>query len=122
MREVLYKNLTSLTYRKKDVFLQEVFEKDGITARTERRCLYFIKDIMHLDEPDDFKEWVVKQGDTSTINKRQFHIFKRHSDSLGEDRLICKMLGNIYAIVNNTVYTITFLQSFKIIFSKRALA
>ncbi len=122
MREVIYKNLTSLTSRKKDVFLQEVFEKDGITARTERRCMYFIRDVLHLDQPDDLKKWVEKQGDVATINRRQFHIFKRHSDQLGEDRLICKMLGNIYAIVNNTVYTITFLQSFKIFFVKQASA
>ena len=119
MREVTYKNLTSLSSRKKDVYLQEVFEKDGITARTERRCLYFIRDIQHFDQPDDFKKWVAGHDERSNINKRQFYVFKRHSDDLGEDRLICKMLGNIYAIVDNTVYTITFLQSFKIFFSKR---
>ena len=118
----MYKNLTSLTARKKDVFLREVFERDGITARTERRCLYFIKDVMHLDQPDDFKKWAAKQGEISIINKRQFHIFKRHNDLLGEDRLICKMLGNVYVIVDNTVYTITFLQSFKIFFSKKVPA
>ena len=119
MREVEYRNLVSISSRKKDVFLQEVLEKDGITARTERRCLYFIRDIIHLDEQENFDRWVAKQCDISSINKRQFHILKMHSDSLGEDRLICKMLGNIYAVVNNTVYMITFLQSFKIYFSKR---
>ena len=122
MREVVYKNLTSLMSRKKDVFVQEVFEKDGITARTERRCLYFIRDIMRLEKPDDLKKWVAKQGEVSAADKRQFHIFKKHSDNPGEDRLICKMLGNVYAIVDNTVYVITFLQSFKIYFSKRVPA
>jgi hypothetical protein len=121
MREVVFKNLTSINSRKKDIFLQEVFEKDGITAKTERRSLYFVKDIMRLDQPGDLQNWLAKQGETGMVNKRQFYIFKQHSDSPGEDKLICKIFGNFYAVVDNSVYMIAFLQSFKIRFSKKAL-
>jgi hypothetical protein len=121
MREVVYKNLTSANSRKKDIFLQEVFEKDGVTAKTERRCFYFIKDITHLDQPDDLQKWLGKQGGANPVNKRQFYIFKQHTDATGEDRLICKILGNFYAVVNNSVYTIAFLHSFKVRFSKGTL-
>ena len=121
MREVVYRNLTSVSSRKKDIFLQEVFERDGIIAKTERRCLYFIKDIIRLGEPGDLQKWVAKQGEIGLTNKRQFYIFKQHSDSQGEDKLICKILGNFYAVVDSAVYTIAFLQSFKIRFSKKAL-
>ena len=121
MREVVYRNLTSLSSRKKDVFLQEVFEKDGIIARTERRSLYFVKDILHLDQPGDLQDWIAKQGDVGMVSKRQFHIFKQHIDSAGEDKLICKILGNFYAVVDNSVYMVAFLQSFKIRFSKKIL-
>ncbi|MCX5677727.1 MAG: hypothetical protein NTY76_01280 [Candidatus Omnitrophica bacterium] len=121
MREVVYRNLTSITSRKKDIFLQEVFEKDGVTAKTERRCLYFVKDIIHLDASADLQKWVAKQGESGMINKRQFYIFKQHSDSPGEDKFICKILGNFYAIVGNSIYVIAFLQSFKIRFSKNIL-
>ena len=119
MREVVYRNLTSLSSRKKDVFLQEVFEKDGIIARTERRSLYFVKDILHLDQPGDLQDWIAKQGGAGMTNKRQFHIFKQHSDSPGEDKLMCKILGNFYAVIDNSVYMIAFLQSFKIRFFKK---
>lgn len=118
MREVVYKNLTSLSSRKKDIFVKEVFEKDGITAKTERRCFYFIKEIIHLDTSEEMQKWVAKQGDVSAVRKRHFYIFKQHTDCPGEDKLICKVLGNFYAIVNNNVYDIAFLQSFKIRFSK----
>jgi hypothetical protein len=121
MREVVYRNLTSINSRKKDIFLQEVFEKDGVTAKTERRCLYFIKDIIHLDTPADLQKWIAKQSESGAMNKRQFYIFKQHSDSPGEDKLICKILGNFYAIVNNSIYVIVFLQSFKVRFSKKVL-
>ena len=121
MREVVYRNLTSLNSRKKDIFLQEVFERDGVTAKTERRCLYFVKDIIHLDAPSDLQKWLTKQSESGTINKRQFYILKQHSDSPGEDKLLCKILGNFYAIVGNSIYIMAFLQSFKVRFSKKIL-
>lgn len=118
MREVVYKNLTSPGSRKKDIFVQEVFEKDGVTAKTERRCFYFIKDVNHFDKPDDMQAWMARQSESGAAGKRQFYIFKRHSDANGEDRLICKILGNFFAAVNDSVYTIAFLHSFKVRFSK----
>ena len=50
MREVTFRDLTSLNSRKKDIVLKEVFEKDGVLAKTERRCLYFIRKIDRLDK------------------------------------------------------------------------
>ena len=58
MREVVFKHLTSVESRKKNILLKEVFEKDGVTANTERRCFYFIKDIRHLDGDKGLQEWM----------------------------------------------------------------
>ena len=121
MREVVYKNLTSSNARKKDIFLQEIFEKDGVVARTERRCFYYIKDIIHLEDPNDLQKWLNTQKDPEAINKRQFYVYKEHSDSLGEDRLLCKILGTFYAVVDQCVYTIVFLHSFRVRFRKGTL-
>jgi len=118
MREVLYKNLTSVSHRKKDIFLKEVFEKDGVLARTERRCFYFIKDIRHLATEKEFAEWVNPKEDGVNTTRRHFHIFKVHNDALGEDKLICKISGTFYAVVENSLYTVAFLHSFKMSFLK----
>ena len=122
MREVVYKNLTAPGSRKKDIFVQEVFERDGVTAKTERRCFYFIKNVTHFSKPDDMQAWLAKQDDDGVVNKRNFYIFKRRDDARGQERLICKILGNFCAVVNDAVYTIAFLHSFKVLFSKGALA
>lgn len=121
MREVIYRNLTSPNSRKKDIFLQEVFEKNGVSAKTERRCFYFIKDIFHLDKPEDLQKWLNSQGEIGSINRRHFYIYKEHRDDLGEDRLLCKILGTFYAIVDQCVYTIAFLHSFRVRFTKGTL-
>ena len=122
MREVVFKNLTSVASRKKDIFLQEVFEKEGMKAKTERRCFYFIKDIKHMASDDELKKWLDVEGETKGLNRRQFHIMKEHNDALLEDKIICKILGTFYAVINKTVYTIGFLHSFKVRFVKPSLA
>jgi len=121
MREILFKNLTSVNRRKKDIVLKEVFEKDGVHARTERRCFYFIKAVAHLDENKDLQGWINSHGNAAKVNKRHFHIMKEHNDKMGEDKVICKIGGTFYAIINKSIYTIAFLHSFKACFIKATL-
>lgn len=122
MREVLFKDLTSINARKKDIFLKEVFERDGITAKTQRRCFYMIKDIRQLGGEKDLQNWLDSNNGTHGEYKRQFHIMKEHSDALGEDKVICKIAGTFFAVINNRIYTIGFLHSFKVSFTKSSLA
>jgi hypothetical protein len=122
MRQVLFKNLTSAASRKKDVVLREIFEKDGVVAKTERRCFYFIKQVKHLADETELQGWLNSQGDGEKMNKRHFHIMKEHNDGHNEDKVICKIMGTFYAVVNKSVYTIAFLHSFKVIFAKASMA
>jgi len=120
MREILFKNLTAENPRKKDIVLKEIFEKDGITAQTERRCFYFIKTAERIDGESDLQGWLSKHNASGDINRRHFHIMKLHSDRMGEDKVMCKIAGTFYAVVNKQVYTIGFLHSFKARFLKAA--
>ena len=121
MREVIFKNLTSFESRKKDIFLQEVFEKDGVLAKTERRCFYFIKNVAELGQKNNIQKWLDAQNNNPSTAKKHFYIFKEHNDAHGEDRLLCKIAGTFYAVVNDKVYTIGFLHSFRVRFLKETL-
>ena len=121
MREVVFKNLTSVQSRKKDTLLREVFERDGVVARTERRSFYFIKDVMHLASDEELQRWVTSQEKEAEPVKRHFHILKEHNDTHGADKFMCKILGVFYAVVDRDIYTIAFLHSFKISFMKDSI-
>ena len=121
MREVVYRNLTSARSGKKDVLLKEVFERDGVTAKTERRSFYFIKEAIHLNSDEELQTWVGSQNNRSEPVKRHFHIMKEHSDALGTDKFVCKILGLFYAVLERDIYTIAFLHSFKINFTRGSL-
>ena len=120
MREVVFKNLTSAHPGKKDVLLKEVFQRDGVIAKTERRSFYFIKDVTHLKSDKEMQTWVGSQNNRSEPVKRHFHIMKEHNDMLGIDKFICKILGVFYAVLDRDIYTIAFLHSFKINFAKNS--
>ena len=122
MREVVFKNLWSAQAHKKDILLKEVFERDGVVARTERRSFYFIKEVKHLTTDEELNKWVNIQDSKVSPAKRHFHIMKEHSDSYGTDKFICKILGTFYAVVDRDIYTIAFLHSFKVSFIKGLMA
>lgn len=118
MREVIFKNLISENLRKKEISLSEIFERNGVVAKSERRCFYYIKKVSQMEDENDLKNWIVAQDDASGSHRRHFHIMKEHRDGTGEDKLICKIAGTFYAVMNRNVYTIGFLHSFKVRFTK----
>ena len=117
----MFKELTSVKSRKKDISLREVFEKDGVIAKTERRSFYFIKDIAQLKNETDLQKWLDPANTARPANKRQFYVLKVRNDTLGEDKILCKIAGTFYAILGNKVYTIAFMNSFKVSFVKAHL-
>ena len=121
MREVVFKNMVSGNSRVKNILLRESFVRDGVAAKTERRCFYYIKEVTPIHEVRDLEQWVGHKNAVEPMGKRQFHVIKAHSDASAEDKLICKIIGTFYAIVNDKVYTIAFLHSFKIRFRKETL-
>lgn len=121
MREVVFKNIQSNNSCVKNILLKEIFERDGVLADTERRCFYYIKEITPINDVENLQKWVDKKNAVEHFGKRHFHIFKEHNDAHSEDKLICKIIGTFYAIVNSNVYTVAFLHSFKVRFTKAHL-
>lgn len=122
MHEVTFKHRKSEESRKKDIFLKEIVERDGIVSTTERRCFYFIKDVKKIKTAEDIKKMTDIYIGSTPVKKRHFFIFKEHNDGLGADKLICKIAGIFYAIVDRRLYTIAFLHSFKVSFIKGSCA
>ena len=118
MRELVFKNLTSLDHRKRDLFVEETIEKNGILAKTTRRCLYFIKDRTRIKDSCDLKSIAELKVNNDNIN-RHFHVLKQRDTQAGVDKLMCKVAGTFYAIVNEYLYCIVFVHTFKIFFFTR---
>ena len=115
MRELLFKNVTTWDQNKRDIFVQEIVAKDGVLAKTTRRCLYFIKAKKHIKNPKDLKKLAeIKYSDNQA--KRHFHVLKERDSDSGIDKLMCKVAGTFYAMIDEYLYSIVFVHTFKISF------
>lgn len=117
MREIVYKNLTGVDNKKRDLCIREVVNRDGVVATVERRCIYFIREKVYINNPGDMAELKALRKSKEVWKKKHFHILKKHDSGTGEDRLICKIAGTFYAIVGHYVFCIAFVQSFKLDFA-----
>jgi len=119
MRELLFKNMTSDDHKKHDVSVQEIVQKNGLLAKSERRCRYFVKYKARVDNPEDIVN-LAKIKEENKKSKRCFYVLKCHDSNDGIDKLICKFKGTFYAVIGKVIYCIVFVHSFKIRF--KALA
>lgn len=114
MREILYKNLTDLDSKKRDLCIREVVEKDGITARIEKRCIYFVREIVCIKDLSDMECLKGPKETSAARKKRHFHVIRKHNSGTGEDKLICKVAGTLYTIIGQYLFCVAFIHSLKI--------
>ena len=116
MRQLLFKKLTNWNHNKRDIFVQETIAKGDILAKTTRRCIYFIKSKVRINDPSDLKNLAKVKLDSDKY-KKHFHVLKEKDSITGVDKLMCKVAGTLYAMVNDYLYCIVFIHTFKISFS-----
>jgi hypothetical protein len=117
MRDIVFKALTSTSSKKQDVCVQESIERDGILAKTERRCRYFVTGKTHIEDINDIEKLAELQFANVPYRKRHYYIQKVRDTQTGTDRLLCKIAGMFYAVYNNDIYCIAYVHSFKISFA-----
>ena len=114
MREIVYKNLTGDHNKKRDLCIREVVARDDFTATIERRCRYFVREKVYIENPTNLDKLKDLKKKDNVWKKKHFHILRKHNSNTGEDKLICKVAGTFYAIVEHYVFCIAFVHSFKI--------
>ncbi len=113
MRELVFKNLISNDKKRKDLFISETFEKDGVKTITQRHSVYLINNRNSFSDPKKLAQW---KCNASLNNKRHIFIFKKHNTKEKKDSFVCDVVGKLYAVIKNEVYSIGFKHSFEIDF------
>jgi len=103
MRDLLFRNLTSLDRKRKILASSEIFDRSGVRTVVRRHFVYMVKE---LPPEEKFQKqptflFILKQRDTR--NKTE--------------KFICRMKGTVYAVSNGKVLMVTFMHSLKICLS-----
>ena len=116
MRELLFKNLTSQDKKRKDLYVKEEFEKDGVRTITQRHSLYIIKSRCKFNDSNEVLKFQ-KEASPKCRNRHIF-IYKIRDTKESKDTFVCDVVGNVYATIKNELYSIAFKHSFEINFLK----
>ena len=114
MRELLFKNITSEDKKRRDLYVSETFERNGIQTTTQRHYTYIIGGCNKFNTLEELAEWKKAIG----VNGEKRHIFvvKKHDTKLKKDIFVCDVIGRFYAVVDQDIYSIAFKHSFEIDF------
>ena len=115
MRELVFKNLTSVNKKRRELFISETVENNGVKTTTQRHSTYIISTHMKFNNQKELIEWQ-KNKMPHASKKRHVFIFKKRDTEARTDSFVCDVVGNFYAIVNYEVYQIAFKHSFQIDF------
>ena len=114
MRELTFKNLTSQNKKRKDLYISETIDRDGVRTITRRHSVYIIANHTKIKNPKRLTQYKTKPPEDST--KRHVFIFKKRDTKLKRDTFVCDVVGKFYAVVKSEIYSIAFKHSFEIDF------
>lgn len=113
MRDILFKNLTSLDHHRRDIFLSEAFVDNGVATKTEKHFVYLVRDHTYLDDPQEFESWIKKYASKGP-HLKDLSVLKIYDSKTGEERFEVKVVGTLYILREHDIFNIEFTQTFKI--------
>ena len=111
MRELVYRNINFPKANRREVSIEEIIRKNGFISRTLKKSRYFIQNIRRINSKEDFKRWMDNRQHNPSVDKKRFHIIKRHSDKGKRNKVLCKAKGTFYIIADEYIYDIVFIHS-----------
>ena len=115
MRELLFKDITSENKKRKDLFVSETFDQNGVTTTTQRRSTYIIGACNKFKNLEELLAWKKNVGPNA--GKRHVFIIKKRDTILNKDAFICDIIGKFYAVSQCDIYSVAFKHSFEVDFS-----
>ena len=114
MREITFKHLTSHNHRRRDLWMQEETEENGVQAKVQKRCVYMIKGRRHFDAPVDVEAWLSTNAPESQCRLRNLTVTRIQDTKAGTRRFSFKAIGSFYAVVGEDLFSIAFVQTYRV--------
>ena len=99
MRDLIYKNFTSLNKQRRILASSEIVDKKGVRSIIHRHFVCIIKEIetKEVSSPSPY-----------------LYVLRKENTKDQEEKFFCRIKGSIYAIINGQLFLILFMHSLKI--------
>ncbi|NQT75310.1 MAG: hypothetical protein HQ566_02185 [Candidatus Omnitrophica bacterium] len=114
MRELVFKNLTSENKKRKDLYITETIDRNGVKTVTRRHSIYIVGGHSKVKGANGAVQH--KKAIPGNDAKRHVFIFKKRDTKQKKDSFVCDVVGKFYAVVKDELYSVAFKHSFEIDF------
>jgi len=101
MRDILFKNTTSLDRSRRRVIVKEVSEKQGIRSIVQRHFIYKVEELT--------------QQNTENLPPMQIYMVKERNTTKQKERFFCKIKGNFMIVKANKLFLVEYIHCLHII-------
>ena len=114
MREILINSATSENHKRKKLSIVEVINKDGFTARAEKKYAYYVSEQdSAIQDPGELKNWVELQAKTGQKKDRHVSIHKTFDKKTGVGQMVYRVIGSFYVVQNLHIFAVVCMHSIK---------
>ena len=103
MREILVRNLTSSDWLKRDCVVTELMRQGDYATKVIRRCTYHVESRTAMPSLSDSVQWA---HNLDPLPPRQVFVTKDLDPETGGERVIYKVLGHFYVVLERNVYCV----------------
>jgi len=99
MRDLLFKNLTSLPKKRRIIASSEVVHKQGTRSIIHRHFVCILKEVKsnEMNRPRPY-----------------LYVLKEHNKKEQKEKFFCRIKGSVYALINKKLFLVLFMHSLKI--------
>ena len=109
MKELVYRDIFGNNPRKREVSMEEIRDLTGSRIEKKWICKYFIKERFTCKDRKAIKAWEKKRE-----CRKDCHILREVDTETGENKIICKVLGEFFVIWGLAVYKILYINEIRI--------
>lgn len=112
MKKIVHRDILGYNPRKREVSIEETLFRNDARIQKKRVCKYFIKEKFYSEDPEVLKKWISDQK--SSILKKDCHVLRNIDTRTGANKVICKVMGEFFAVWENTAYRVFYVNELKV--------
>ncbi|HPN72413.1 MAG TPA: hypothetical protein PKZ41_00270 [Candidatus Omnitrophota bacterium] len=112
MKKIIHKDVLGRNPRKREVSVDETVYRIGRSIHKRRSCKYFIEESKVSEDPLELQRWIEQEKKYGL--KKNSHVFRELNTETGINKVICKVIGEFFAVRGNTAFKIFYVNEIKL--------
>ncbi len=114
MREIIFKNFTTRNNHRRDLWMHEITDENGLHAEIQKRCVYLVRNRIQLPDAHAVDRWIREHTDDPRCRLRNLTVTRRENSKDGTKEFFFKAIGSFFAVMGEEIFLIRFIQTYEV--------